>query len=746
MHAPASHEQDPLLFPVTEGSMAFVDKTELLQQACSELNLGEYLMPKDVGLWDVISAIVVMDPKLDTGMALPEEEEQKKMLPAFDPDALLTYEQAVRIIIRLLSCELTWLEGASLAQTIYTSRYAQEVGCRAARPGPQESLARNCVWAYTKSLLASSQLVWREMARGNVYEEEDFGTNTFGLSLLADTQALDALVDLDSVFNGVKLAQEELEDDEGEGNDGREGWLRALSSLISLRRNWYGLLRTIIVSSAHDQSRMEKGIRTTRDTLKEVQDQLQALQLMEDEGVDVNFAFDPFIYKRLPAQAPPRPTELLSPKKALSFLSDTLNGLEMTAPFGEIKDPQELVVRGLDGRAYMEGIFGFMDRMGFVINYAYITPTLPALCRSVFLTMLTGGDPMRGISMSRTTHMHALLTDFAGLPRGISFSDLASSKDKDNKQIGSVPQSNNGLPGPLRSIRPDPIGALLQEMAALHLDTMRIRGQNHGRVRRLNLNMLPEWDALLKSIRILDEVVVENMDGFDSIEACPVSGWALHQTIRMAWEAILMGFDLELYSAEEVPQVYWLSMCLLSTHIEELDALVANLERRSGGRVGKIDRLAREERVELAAMRNTCEALFLATLALQKKGRWPTQEGNVPGALQEEGVRFQARFRHLYGLSNLAVPSWSEYLGVRQDAMKNESSLISKAIDLFCSTSTFLNRSLSQGLKDTIPSSYKAIYENEMSGSHNQTPPKEQYMNYGFLHHPWLLSMGSASS
>lgn len=194
---------------------------------------------------------------------------------------------------------MTWLEGASLAQTIYTSRYAHEVSSHSSRDGGGDELARNCVWAYTKSLLASSQLVWREMARGNVYEEEDFGTNTFGLSLLADTHALDALVDLDATCNGVKVAQKAFEpgEEEEEGSEKGKGmkkgseqrWLHALASLLSLRRNWYGLLRTIIASSSHDRLRMEKAIRITRESLCETRTILQSLLSLEEDGKDVDF-------------------------------------------------------------------------------------------------------------------------------------------------------------------------------------------------------------------------------------------------------------------------------------------------------------------------------------------------------------------------------------------------------------------------------------------------------------------------
>lgn len=48
----------------------------------------------------------IMDPKLDTGMTLPEEKVEKEKLEPFNPEALLSYEQAVRIILRLLSCEV----------------------------------------------------------------------------------------------------------------------------------------------------------------------------------------------------------------------------------------------------------------------------------------------------------------------------------------------------------------------------------------------------------------------------------------------------------------------------------------------------------------------------------------------------------------------------------------------------------------------------------------------------------------
>lgn len=70
--------------------------------------------------------------------------------------------------------------------------------------------------------------------------------------------------------------------------------------------------------------------------------------------------------------------------------------------------------------------------------------------------------------MSRMAHVHSLLTDFAGLPRDLSFSDLGRHTDDQEKQTsGESELTKTNILGPLKAIRPDPIATLIHEMAAV---------------------------------------------------------------------------------------------------------------------------------------------------------------------------------------------------------------------------------------------------------------------------------------
>ena len=79
------------------------------------------------GLFEAMSAIEMMDPKMDAGMA---KGSVKRRTPLTLTDAIeekllpwdnVTVPEFVAIFDHTLSCLVTWLEGHSLAQTVLTN-------------------------------------------------------------------------------------------------------------------------------------------------------------------------------------------------------------------------------------------------------------------------------------------------------------------------------------------------------------------------------------------------------------------------------------------------------------------------------------------------------------------------------------------------------------------------------------------------------------------------------------------------
>lgn len=73
--------------------------------AIADLEVGQLVHLQSFTLFDAMSAIEIMDPKMDTGMIL--EGDKKK---PFDPLKSLSAEQVLWIMDRLLSCEVIRLD------------------------------------------------------------------------------------------------------------------------------------------------------------------------------------------------------------------------------------------------------------------------------------------------------------------------------------------------------------------------------------------------------------------------------------------------------------------------------------------------------------------------------------------------------------------------------------------------------------------------------------------------------------
>jgi hypothetical protein len=73
----------------------------IIQFKIAELEVGQLVHLESFTLFDAMSAIEIMDPKMDTGMIL----EGDKKIP-FNPLKSLSGEQVLWVIDRLLCCEV----------------------------------------------------------------------------------------------------------------------------------------------------------------------------------------------------------------------------------------------------------------------------------------------------------------------------------------------------------------------------------------------------------------------------------------------------------------------------------------------------------------------------------------------------------------------------------------------------------------------------------------------------------------
>ncbi len=86
-----------------------------------EFDVGQLVHLQSFTLYDAMSAIEIMDPRMDTGMLV--EESPKK----FDIFKRISAEQSLGIMDRLVTREMAWISGHSLSQTVYTCIYFHHI-------------------------------------------------------------------------------------------------------------------------------------------------------------------------------------------------------------------------------------------------------------------------------------------------------------------------------------------------------------------------------------------------------------------------------------------------------------------------------------------------------------------------------------------------------------------------------------------------------------------------------------------
>ncbi|KAK7073410.1 N-alpha-acetyltransferase 35 NatC auxiliary subunit, partial [Halocaridina rubra] len=166
--------------PRPEVTYNWVNITADFFHATKDLQLGELLHDDIFGLFEAMSAIEMMDPKMDAGMMCNRGKKVLNFDQAVKAGALklnnLTMEELVGIMDSMLACLVTWLEGHSAAQTILTCLYLH-------KPLSIEDRALRAFSIQTLKLIA---IINNIVHSASVFEEEDFQPALYGYGVCSE--------------------------------------------------------------------------------------------------------------------------------------------------------------------------------------------------------------------------------------------------------------------------------------------------------------------------------------------------------------------------------------------------------------------------------------------------------------------------------------------------------------------------------------------------------------------------------
>ncbi|CAI2175218.1 15106_t:CDS:10 [Funneliformis geosporum] len=339
----------------------YKDITTFLDEATDEFEIGQLVHLESFGLYDAMSSIEIMDPKMDSGMIL--ESDLNK--PQFKLHACLKPE------------EMTWHAGHSLSQTLFTCMYFHHV----MDLGPElfinnsndENLPMEFVIlvlkAYVLGTVKCCHLVLYEMTKGNVYEEEDFSANKYGVSMYEDFPYSQC----------IKL----IEDAEAWMEQHGCRWIRK-KGLICMSQ-----------SRCQQYPQAQRHLNMSIQLLNEIKDELN--NNCFGLGIDVTGAFDPLINRKLVSQTPPRPTQLLTMQESVDEMMNMLKSLNSTCEIIEYKSATSL--------------------MNFLVYHASQQPPPCAFSRSILQSTLCTENRVLDVvaALPNKVHIYAIVSKISKL-------------------------------------------------------------------------------------------------------------------------------------------------------------------------------------------------------------------------------------------------------------------------------------------------------------------------------------------
>uniref|UniRef100_A0ACD5ZFF1 Uncharacterized protein n=1 Tax=Avena sativa TaxID=4498 RepID=A0ACD5ZFF1_AVESA len=177
---PAPPPPPPPSIRPSSDQCVWADASQLVAAACADLQDGELVHGENFSLFAAMSALEIMDPKMDSGMERSgyysiEEAIEDGIAPVpLSLDKTLDTQRTIDVIDHLFSCEATWHKGHTLAQTVFTCIYLMKI----------ERISSHAVLnSFCRILRATCNAVISVVSTARTHEEEDLFTMSFGLAL-----------------------------------------------------------------------------------------------------------------------------------------------------------------------------------------------------------------------------------------------------------------------------------------------------------------------------------------------------------------------------------------------------------------------------------------------------------------------------------------------------------------------------------------------------------------------------------
>ncbi|XP_048729829.2 N-alpha-acetyltransferase 35, NatC auxiliary subunit-like isoform X3 [Ostrea edulis] len=471
----------------------WADVTEEFMTSASELQMGELLHDTGFGLFEAMSAIEMMDPKMDAGMMC--NQIQRKVL-TFD-----------------LALEATWLEGHSLAQTVFTNLYLHN-------PYVVED---RCLKAFSILMLKLVDHIRDKVNRAGVFEEEDFQSMTYGFKMAADVtdvRATGMMKEVEDDLNRIlKMTRSKVGEERDEQTEQEHERTNALFSRVKFIRLFFTTLLSFSKEKCEGIPQAQKLIGQLLELLPTIRDTICMGIQPDNKQVGKNdyptiMGFEPLVNQRLLPPTFPRYTVIRSRDDALIHIEGLLYRLQIVTTVPELTTFHII----------MEAFQEFSKSSPCVLSRSILQLTLLPLNKRVF-------------------GVHTMVDFLKDTIRNFIAPPVLSQKSAlyNNSQAKQY------------------VDAWFVQVVRPFTSLVQITGHNRARQRDKWAHILEDLSALQEEADKVDACLHQILTKLEPNRqhiAC-LGNWVLYHTLQAMINYLLAGFELELYANYEYHYVYW---------------------------------------------------------------------------------------------------------------------------------------------------------------------------------------------
>uniref|UniRef100_A0AAQ6ANI9 N-alpha-acetyltransferase 35, NatC auxiliary subunit n=1 Tax=Amphiprion ocellaris TaxID=80972 RepID=A0AAQ6ANI9_AMPOC len=590
----------------------WVDITHEFKGACKELNLGELLHDKLFGLFEAMSAIEMMDPKMDAGMI--GNQVNRKVLnfeQAIKEGAIkvkdLSLPELIGIIDTCFCCLITWLEGHSLAQTVFTCLYVHN----------PDLIEEPALKAFALGMLKVCDIAREKVNKAAVFEEEDFQAMTYGFKMannVTDLRVTGMLKDVeDELQRKVKVFA--LDHFRTHCAMFPHGFFVQHQQCLALfnRIKFTRLLLTALIAFTKKETssvgEAQKLVAQAADLLSAIHSSIQhGIQSQNDTTKGdhpIMMGFEPLVNQRLLPPTFPRYAKIIKREDMVAYFSKLIERIKTVCD----------VINTTNLHGILDFFCEFSEQSPCVLSRSLLQTTFLIDNKKVFGTHLMQDmikDALRYfVSPPVLSYKCCLFNNHQAKDYIDSFVTHCS------RPFCSLIQ----IHGHNRARQRDKLGHILEEFATLQDEAEKV-------------------DAALHSLLMKLEPQRQHL-------AC-LGTWILYHNLRIMIQYLLSGFELELYSMHEYYYIYWylsefLYAWLMSTLSRADSSQMAEeriLEEQLKGRSSKKTKKKKKGRKKACTSFPCLCFSFQTMVALDMDGkvRKPQFE------LDSEQVRYEHRF------------------------------------------------------------------------------------------------------